>query len=89
MSPNLARGAVPSVAVVVDALPYIDMGYDEPSVREAALALVDEETRRYRPTRNYLENVLPTLNLAIFETPLMKTEFERVASRQPMDTLSM
>jgi len=76
--------------VVVDALPYIDLGYDEPGVREAALALVEEETRRYRPTKNYLENVLPTtLSMTAFETPLMKAEFDRVASRSPMDTLSM
>ena len=47
-----------SDTVVVDALPYIDLGYDEPGVREAALALVEEETRRYRPTKNYLEQVL-------------------------------
>ena len=37
--------------------------------------------------------VLPSnyvsLNLNSFETPLMKSEFDRVASRQPMDTLSM
>jgi len=51
--------------------------------------LVEEETRRYRPTRNYLENVLPPLNLHQFETPMMKSELERVGSRQPMDTLSM
>ena len=74
--------------VIVDALPYIDQGYDEPGVREAALALVEEETRRYRPTKNYLEH-LPPLNLSSFETDLMKTEFERLNSRQPMDTLSM
>ena len=54
-----------------------------------ALALVDEETRRYRPTKNYLAPVLPALNINAFETPLMKTELERVASRMPMDTLSM
>ena len=30
-----------------------------------------------------------SLNLNSFETPLMKAEFDRVASRQPMDTLSM
>ena len=47
-----------SSEVVVDALPYIDLGYDEPGVREAALALVEEETRRYRPTKNYLEQVI-------------------------------
>jgi len=74
--------------VVVDALPYIDHGYDEPGVREAALAMVEDETRRYRPTKNYLDH-LPALNLASFETPLIKKEFDRLAARQPMDTLSM
>ena len=77
-----------SSGVVVDALPYIDLGYDEPGVREAALALVDEETRRYRPTKNYLEH-LPGLNLTAFETSLLRSELDRVASRQPMETLSM
>ena len=48
---------IASNSVVVDALPYIDLGYDEPGLREAALALVEEETRRYRPTKNYLEQV--------------------------------
>jgi len=74
--------------VVVDALPYIDHGYNEPGVREAALAMVEEETRRYRPTKNYLDH-LPALNLSMYETDLMKAEFDRLASRQPMDTLSM
>uniref|UniRef100_A0A1B6DPE7 Pre-mRNA-splicing factor SPF27 n=1 Tax=Clastoptera arizonana TaxID=38151 RepID=A0A1B6DPE7_9HEMI len=74
--------------VIVDALPYIDQGYDEPGVREAALAMVDEETRRYRPTKNYLEH-LPPLNLTAFETEIMRNEFERMQQRLPMDTLSM
>ncbi|GLH15526.1 Pre-mRNA-splicing factor SPF27 [Gryllus bimaculatus] len=74
--------------LVVDALPYIDQGYDEPGVREAALAMVDEETRRYRPTKNYLE-ILPPLNLSSFETEIMRSEFERMTQRQPMDVLSM
>ena len=43
---------------------------------------------RYRPTRNYLDH-LPPLNLTLFESDLMRTEFERLAGRQPMDTLSM
>ena len=55
-----------STDVIVDALPYIDHGYDEPGVREAALAMVEEETRRYRPTKNYLDH-LPALNLTSFE----------------------
>ncbi|XP_034948587.1 pre-mRNA-splicing factor SPF27 [Chelonus insularis] len=74
--------------VVVDALPYIDQGYDEPGVREAALAMVEEETRRYRPTKNYLEH-LPPLNINGFETEVMKHEFERMQNRLPMDVLSM
>lgn len=74
--------------VIVDALPYIDQGYDEPGVREAAFALVEEECRRYRPTKNYLE-CLPPLNLTAFETPMMRTEFERLQNRLPMECLSM
>lgn len=50
--------------------------------------MVEEECRRYRPTKNYLEN-LPPLNITAFETPLMHTEFERLQNRLPMDTLSM
>nr|XP_039264416.1 pre-mRNA-splicing factor SPF27-like [Styela clava] len=74
--------------VTVDALPYYDKGYDEPGVREAAQAMVEEETRRYRPTKNYLE-YLPTPNYHAFETEIMKNEFERLTARQPMELLSM
>ncbi|XP_028132403.1 pre-mRNA-splicing factor SPF27 [Diabrotica virgifera virgifera] len=74
--------------VIVDALPYIDQGYDEPGVREAAFAMVEEECRRFRPTKNYLEH-LPPLNISSFETPIMHNEFERLQNRLPMETLSM
>lgn len=74
--------------VVVDALPYIDQGYDDPGVRDAVLAMVEEETRRYRPTKNYLEH-LPPVNLHSFETEVIKAEFERLQARQPMEMLSM
>uniref|UniRef100_A0A3B3CD82 Pre-mRNA-splicing factor SPF27 n=1 Tax=Oryzias melastigma TaxID=30732 RepID=A0A3B3CD82_ORYME len=74
--------------VFVDALPYFDQGYDAPGVREAAAALVEEETRRYRPTKNYL-SYLPMPEFSAFETEIMRNEFERLAARQPMDLLSM
>lgn len=74
--------------VVVDALPYIDQGYDDPGVRESALAMVEEECRRYRPTKNYLDH-LPPLSTNSFETPMMTYEFERIQNRLPMETLSM
>ncbi|KAF3696591.1 Pre-mRNA-splicing factor SPF27 Protein BCAS2 -like protein [Channa argus] len=74
--------------VFVDALPYFDQGYDAAGVREAAAALVEEETRRYRPTKNYL-SYLPTPDFSAFETEIMRNEFERLAARQPMELLSM
>nr|XP_033775266.1 pre-mRNA-splicing factor SPF27 [Geotrypetes seraphini] len=74
--------------VVVDALPYFDQGYDAAGVREAAAALVEEETRRYRPTKNYL-SYLPTPDYTAFETEIMRNEFERLAARQPLELLSM
>lgn len=74
--------------VVVDALPYFDQGYEDPGVRETSLAMVEEETRRYRPTKNYLEH-LPPINTSVFETELMRNEFERIQNRLPMEPLSM
>ncbi|KAJ3586214.1 hypothetical protein NHX12_012614 [Muraenolepis orangiensis] len=74
--------------VFVDALPYFDQGYDAAGVREAAAALVEEETRRYRPTKNYL-SYLPTPDFASFETEIMRNEFERLGARQPLELLSM
>lgn len=53
-----------------------------------ALAMVEEECRRYRPTKNYLDH-LPLPATTPFETPLMINEFERIQNRQPMETLSM
>ena len=53
-----------------------------------AYALVEEETRRYRPTKNYLEH-LPALDHTPFETEVLKAEFDRMANRLPMDMLSM
>jgi pre-mRNA-splicing factor SPF27 len=73
--------------VQLDALPYVDQGYDEPGVREEAMQLVEEETRRYRPTKNYLEFLQPPKST--FETDILRSEFERLASRQPMELLSM
>jgi len=76
-----------STSAFVDALPYIDQGYDE-AAREAALILIEDECKRYRPTKNYLE-YLPPPRFDVFETDVMKAEFERIQSRQPMEMLNM
>lgn len=52
------------------------------------MALVEEECRRYRPTKNYLDH-LPPLNTTAFETKMIKTEFERIQNHTPMESLSM
>lgn len=73
--------------VLVDALPYIDLGYDEPGVKQSALALVEEECRRYKPTKNYLDFLGP-INLHLFESEILKNEFERMEKRLPMEMLN-
>lgn len=49
--------------------------------------MVEEETRRYRPTKNYLEHLNPMS--ITFETSVLKHEFERMHNRLPMEVLSM
>jgi pre-mRNA-splicing factor SPF27 len=49
--------------------------------------MVDEECRRYKPTKNYLE-YLPPLNTSSFETDLMRSEFQRIESGARMDSMS-
>lgn len=49
--------------------------------------MVDEECRRYKPTKNYLE-FLPPLNTSTFESDLMRNEFQRIENGVRMDTMS-
>lgn len=51
-------------------------------------AMVEEECRRYRPTKNYLEH-FPPLNLTALETVVMHNELERLQNHQPMEPLPM
>jgi pre-mRNA-splicing factor SPF27 len=56
--------------------------------KKKVLALIEEECRRYKPTKNYLESIGST-NLHKFETDIMKNEFSRLEQNQPMEMLSM
>lgn len=49
--------------------------------------MVDEECRRYKPTKNYLE-FLPAHNATAFETDLMRSEYARIESGQRMETMN-
>lgn len=64
--------------MMIDAPPYIDN-----EEMDAARALIEEECRRYRPTKNYLDH--RPIDTSRFETELMTAEFERISDRQPME----
>lgn len=49
--------------------------------------MVEEECRRYKPTKNYLE-FLPPLNTSSFETDLMRIEFQRIETGARMESIS-
>lgn len=49
--------------------------------------MVEEECRRYKPTKNYLD-YLPPLSTASFETDLMRSEFQRIETGARMETIS-
>lgn len=75
-----------SSEVLVDALPYFDQNDDEDL--RAAIAMVDEECKRLRPSNKYLDN-LPPLKLNEFETAMMSTEFDRIHNKVAMEPLNM
>ncbi|KAL5262244.1 hypothetical protein ACHWQZ_G007835 [Mnemiopsis leidyi] len=74
--------------VLIDALPYTDEGYEDEKVRESAARLIEEEVKRYHSTKNYLEHMPGNLHEK-WETPVMRTMFERLDARQPNEMLSM
>ena len=74
--------------ILIDALPYHDQGYEEAGVREATLALVEEESKRYRPSKNYLE-FLPPVKYDAFETEILKNEMNRLSMGQSLEMMSM
>ncbi|XP_006900933.1 PREDICTED: pre-mRNA-splicing factor SPF27-like [Elephantulus edwardii] len=74
--------------IVVDALPYFDQGYEGPNIHEEAEALVEEETHRYRSTKNN-QSYLIVQNYSGSENDIMINEFQRLADQQPIEFLSM
>uniref|UniRef100_T1KRH1 Pre-mRNA-splicing factor SPF27 n=1 Tax=Tetranychus urticae TaxID=32264 RepID=T1KRH1_TETUR len=57
-------------------------------LNEKVFAMIEEETKRYRPSKNYLEH-LPPLELHEFETEMLKNEMERMERGQPIKMFSM
>lgn len=49
--------------------------------------MVEEECRRYKPSKNYLEH-LPPLNTTSFETDFMRNEFQRIEGGLRLETMN-
>lgn len=65
---------------LVDALPYLDIDYDE-NDRRMALQLIENETQIFRPTKNYLQQ-LPVPDFDVFLTNCLINEHSRMAKKQ-------
>ena len=64
----------------MDALPYVDGQLESPGMRAVVRQLVEEEKRRFRPSRDYLAG-LPTV--APSARPAVRAEMDRLAAGQP------
>ncbi|CAI4232469.1 unnamed protein product [Auanema sp. JU1783] len=73
--------------VLVDALPYLDVDYNE-SDRQLAHMLIEQECKIFRPTKNYLKH-LAVPDFDMFLTPSMLKEHARMAKKQDMQKLDM
>uniref|UniRef100_A0A0N5AXY2 Pre-mRNA-splicing factor SPF27 n=1 Tax=Syphacia muris TaxID=451379 RepID=A0A0N5AXY2_9BILA len=72
---------------LVDALPYLDTDFNEDD-RQAALQLIENECRSFRPTKNYLK-FLPVVDFDAFLTPCLIKENARMSKKQEMQKLDM
>ncbi|GLC36044.1 hypothetical protein PLESTB_000531900 [Pleodorina starrii] len=71
---------------LIDALPYVD--HVPPELRPHVDALIEEEKRKStKLPSDYLRELPPVRAPQFDEHPVLKTEYERVRSKQPMQAL--
>ena len=85
-SDSAAVAALPAPHIDVDALPYVDMQYNDPAMKRKVDELVEAEMRTFRPDRDYLER-WPMHEPNFDDHPLLQAEWMRVCDRQPMSTI--
>eukprot|EP00899_Mesostigma_viride_P002197 jgi/Mesvir1/11979/Mv00293-RA.1 len=80
-----------SMAPEIDALPYIDQQYGEPDLKAQVDALIEEEMKRStKKPSDYLKDLPPApAFLSGSISPALATEYERVATGQPMAPLDV
>merc|ERR1712226_300321 len=75
--------------VKIDALPYYDKLIEDPKVKKRVEALIESECATFRPKKSYLAQVLPPAEYDMFLTPILKSEYERMEKKEPLNALDM
>jgi len=75
--------------VLIDALPYLDNEYEDPTVQAEVNALIESEMESL-PSRNYLAHLpLPTGLGSLSSSDFYKSEIGRMEAQQPMAKLDL
>jgi pre-mRNA-splicing factor SPF27 len=85
-SSSSAPLALAGPAVLIDALPYVDQQYNDPAMKAKVDALIAEELKTFRPSRDYLE-AWPMYEPTFEANPMLQAEWMRVCDQQPMPKL--
>lgn len=78
--------ALTGPAVLIDALPYVDQQYNDPKMKAMVDALIAEEMKTFRPSRDYLEP-WPMYEPTFEANPMLQAEWMRVCDGKPMPKL--
>lgn len=78
--------ALPAPTVLVDALPYIDGQYNDPTIKAQVHALIAEEMKTFKPEKDYLEG-MEDYEPDFEPTQLLQSEWMRVSEGAPMSKM--
>ena len=75
-------------ANLIDALPYVDQQYNDPAMKAQVQALIAEELKTFKPSRDYLEP-WPMYEPTFEANPMLQAEWMRVCDGQPMPKIDV